>query len=134
MAEFLPGVLAVILEQADVFDARIALEIEDALGGQPQEMSDLIVAGVPQMPVVTRIFDQNFMRADRVHAVIDPVAAAARFTLDMVKRTGMHDGTRRPRNAGRIGRFREITCKGAAEASQKGQTDSERGPRLDHRR
>src|SRR6202158_2071711 len=107
MAEFLPGILAIILEQADVLDARIALEVEDALGDQAEEVCDLIVAGIPQVAVVARIFDQNLVRADRVHAVINTVAAAAGFALNAVKRRGVNHGTRGPGDAGRVGRFRD---------------------------
>ena len=47
------------------------------------------------------ILDQDFMRADRVHAVVDAVAAAAGFAFDVVERRGMHDGARGPGNPGR---------------------------------
>ena len=47
MAEFLAGVFAVVLEQADVLDAGIALEVEDALGGDAQEVCNFVVAGAP---------------------------------------------------------------------------------------
>ena len=46
MAEFLPGVGTVVFEEADVLDARVALEIEDAFGSEAQELADLIVAGL----------------------------------------------------------------------------------------
>src|ERR1700693_5316701 len=107
MAEFLPGILAIILEQADVLDARIALEVEDALGDQAEGVCGLIVAGIPQVAVVARIFDQSLVRADRVHAVINTVAAAAGFALNAVKRRGVNHGTRGPWDAGGIGRFRD---------------------------
>src|ERR1700687_4115049 len=107
MAEFLPGILTIVFEQADVFDARIAFEVEDALGDQAEEVCNLIVAGVPQVPVVARIFDQHFMCADRVHAVINTVAAAVGFALNAVKRRGVNNGTRGPWDAGGIGRFRD---------------------------
>ena len=106
MAEFLAGILAIVLEQADVLDARVTLKVENALGGKAKEVRDLVVAGVPQMAVVVRIFDQHFVRADRVHAVVDAVAAAAGFSFNAVERLGMNHGTRRPGNAGRVGRFR----------------------------
>ena len=104
MAEFLACAFTVILVETYVLDARIALEIEDALGGQAQKMSDLVVTGIPQMTVVARIFDQHFMRANRVHAVVNAIASAVRFAFNMVKRAGMNDGTSRPGNAGRAGR------------------------------
>src|SRR6202158_2407400 len=107
MAEFLPGILTIVLEQADVLDARIALEVEDALGDQAEEVCDLIVAGIPQVPVVARIFDQHLVRANRVQAVINTVAAAVGFTLNAVKRRVVNHGTRGPGDAGRVGRFRD---------------------------
>src|SRR3984885_64241 len=67
MAEFLPSALAVVLEQADIFDAGIALEVKDALGGQAEKVRNLIVAGLPQMTVVARVLHQHFMRTPRVH-------------------------------------------------------------------
>src|ERR1700731_1696743 len=50
VAEFLPGTLAVVLEETDILDAWVALQVEDAFGGQAEKVCDLIVAGVPQMP------------------------------------------------------------------------------------
>src|SRR5713226_9372927 len=77
MAELLSGIRAMVFEEADIFDARIALEIEDALGGQAKEPLDLRVAGIPNMAVVARVLDQNLVRADRVHAVVEAVATAS---------------------------------------------------------
>ena len=54
MLEFLPGIDSVILEDADVLEARIALEVLNALRRQQQELLDLGVAGVPQLAVVTQ--------------------------------------------------------------------------------
>ena len=127
MAEFLAGILAIVFEQADVLDARVALEVENALGGEAKEVRDLIVAGIPQMPVVARIFDQHFMRAHRMHAVINSVAAAARLALDAVERRGMHDARADHGTPGALGDF-AITCSGCAESAQKRQADSGRGP------
>ena len=90
MAEFLPGAGTEILKEADVLDTRVALEIQDALGGQAQELSNLIVAGIPELPVVPGILHQHFVGADRIHAVVNPVAAPARFAFDVVERRGVH--------------------------------------------
>ena len=54
-----------------------------------------------------RVFDQHFMRADGVHAVVDTVAAAVGLAFDAVEGPGMNDRTRRPWRAGRVGRFRD---------------------------
>ena len=69
------------------------------------------------MPVVVRIFDQHFMRADGVHAVVNAVAAAVGLAFDAVKRRGMNDRARRPGSPRRVGEV-AITCSGAAEPSQ----------------
>src|SRR5579871_4605295 len=61
MVEFLARVLAVVLEEADVLDARIALEVEDAFSGEAQEVRDLFVAGIPQVAIVTPILDENLV-------------------------------------------------------------------------
>ena len=98
MAEFLPGAGAIIFIKADVLDARIALEIEDAFGGEAQELANFVVAGIPEMPVVTGILHQNFVRANGAHAVVDAVAAAVGFAFNVVERCGMHHGARRPSN------------------------------------
>src|SRR3954454_19148192 len=47
MAEFLARILAIILEQADVLDAGIALQIENSFGTQPSKVPDFIVVGIP---------------------------------------------------------------------------------------
>ena len=107
MAKLLTGIFAVVLEETDVFDAGVALEVEDALSGHAEKMSNFFVAGAPQMAVVARVLDQYFMRAHGLHAIINAVAAAARFAFNAVERLGMHDGTRRPERAGFVGGFRD---------------------------
>src|ERR1017187_822364 len=107
MAELLAGILAVVLEEADVLDARIALQVEDALGGDAEEVRDFVIAGAPKVSVVVGVFYQHFMRADGVHAVINAVTAAVGFALDAVERSGMDDRTRGPGSARRVRRFRD---------------------------
>jgi hypothetical protein len=96
MAKFLAGILSVIFEQAHIFHTRIALEVHDAPGHQTQELRDLLIAGIPQMPVVVRILNQHLMRAHRMHAVIDAIAAAARLAFNAIQRRRMHHRARRP--------------------------------------
>ena len=81
MLELLSGAGSVILEDADVLEAPIALQVLNALRGQQQELFDLGVAGVPQLAVMRGIFHQHFVRADRAHAVVNAVAAAGRRRL-----------------------------------------------------
>src|SRR5260370_18826003 len=80
-------------------DVGIGREIEEALGGRTEEVSDLVVAGVPKMAVVARILHQHFMGADGMHPVVKSVTAATRLALNVVKRCGMHHGTSGPRSS-----------------------------------
>ena len=70
MIELLSGALAVILEDADVLEAAVALQILDAHRCQPQELFDLAIGHIPHVAVMTRIFDENFMGANRPHSVV----------------------------------------------------------------
>src|SRR6202163_3008838 len=99
VVEFLPGCLAVILENADVLESAIALQILNPLRGQTQELLDLDVTGIPDMAIVAGIFQQNFVSAHRSHAVVESVAAAGRLAFDMVQGLRMDDRARRPRAA-----------------------------------
>ena|SRR3984957_16418158 len=101
MLELLPGAGSMILEDADILEASVALEILNALCGQEQELFEFAVACVPQMPLMRRIFHQNFVRANGAHTVVDAIAAAGSLAFDMVQSAGMHRGTRRPRSAGK---------------------------------
>src|SRR6266446_7902881 len=106
VVEFLPGCLAVILENADVLESAIALQILNAQRGQTQELFDFDVAGIPDMTVVAGIFQQNFVSAHRSHAVIESVAAAGRLAFDVVQGLWMDQRARRPRaaiHAGQVG-------------------------------
>src|ERR1700730_12949011 len=81
VVEFLSRSLAVILENADVFESAIALQILNPLRRQAQELFDLDVTGIPGMAIVAWIFQQNFVSAHRSHAVIESVGAAGRLPL-----------------------------------------------------
>ena len=74
----------------------VALQILNPQRGQTQELFDFDVARIPEMAVVARIFEQNFVSADRSHAVVEAVAAAGRLAFDVVERMRMDDGARRP--------------------------------------
>ena len=56
MLELLSGAGAVVLEDADVVEAAVALQVLNALGGQQQKLFDFGVVGVPQLAVVPGIF------------------------------------------------------------------------------
>src|ERR1700689_1796633 len=90
MLEFLSSAAAVVLINADVLEAPVALQVLNALGHQQQKLSDLGVAGVPEMPVMARILDQHLVGADGAHAIVDTVSPARSVALDVIQRDGMH--------------------------------------------
>src|SRR6266404_2817649 len=96
VVEFLSRGLAVILENADVFEPAIAFQILNPLRGQTQELFDLDVTGIPDMAIVAGIFQQNFVSAHRSHAVVESVAAAGRLAFDVVQGLRMNDRAGRP--------------------------------------
>ena len=56
MLEFLAGIGSVILEDAYILEARVALQILDAMRRQQQKLFDFGVACSPQLPVVAEDF------------------------------------------------------------------------------
>src|SRR5208337_4383036 len=106
MVELLSGSRSVILENADVLEAAVALQILDPLRRKTQELFHFDVACIPDMAVVTGIFDQYFVSADRSHAIVEAIAAAGRFAFDVVERMRMDYRARRPCaaiHAGQVG-------------------------------
>jgi len=106
MFKFLPGAEAVILEHADVLESAVALQILNALRGQPQEDFDLGIAGVPDMAIVARVLEQYFVGSYQAHAIVKAVGAATGFTFDVVERIRVHHRTSRPGvapGAGQVG-------------------------------
>ncbi len=82
--------VAEVLDDADVFKATVFLEVVDAQGAQLQVLLDLAVVGVPQVAIVAGILDDDLVRADRLHGVIQTVAGAARFAFNPVDGMRMH--------------------------------------------
>src|SRR5450755_4631187 len=56
--ELLPCGLAMILEDADVLEAGVALQVLKPRSGQTQKLFRLCVARIPEMSIVARIFEQ----------------------------------------------------------------------------
>src|SRR3954452_23858189 len=80
MVEFLAAEWPMVLKDGDVFKSAVALQIDDALCGEPEELLDFRVAGIPQIAVVARIFDQHLMRPYRAHVVVEAVSLAVRIS------------------------------------------------------
>ena len=90
VVEFLTGVVTEVLDDADVLEAVIFLKVVDAMGTQRQVLFDLAVIGVPQLAVVTGVLDDDLVRANRLHGVVQAIARAAGFAFDPVDGMGMH--------------------------------------------
>jgi hypothetical protein len=99
VVELLPGHTAVILEDADVLKPDIAFEVLNALSAEGEILFDLAIVGVPEMTIMPRVLDNDFMRADRAHFVIKSVTRTAWIAVDPVKRMRMDHSARRPRAA-----------------------------------
>jgi hypothetical protein len=99
MLEVLTRADAEVLEHADVAETLVAFQVLNSLSCEKQELLDLGVVGLPQLAVVLGIFDKHFMRAHRRHAVIESLAAALGFALDVVDGVGVDHGPCRPRTA-----------------------------------
>src|SRR5260370_12214061 len=61
MVEFLSGCLPVILENADVLETAVALQILNPLRGQPQELFDLHLTDVPDLPIWAAYFPPHLL-------------------------------------------------------------------------
>ncbi len=64
---------------------------------EQQELLDLGVRGLPQLAVMLGIFDQDFVRAQRRHAVVESLSAALGLALDVIDGGGVDHGAGRPR-------------------------------------
>src|ERR1700685_1129769 len=103
MLELLARAISVILEDADVLEAAVTFKILDALCCEQQKLLELEVACIPEVPIVDGVFNQNFVRADRAHLIVNAVPAPGGFALNVIQRSGVNDGARRPGSAGRTG-------------------------------
>src|ERR1700683_4543349 len=93
MFELLSGAAAMVLENADVLESPVAFQVLNALRRQQQKLANFGIAGVPQMPVMARIFDQHFVGSHGAHAIVDAVCAARSVALNVVESCGMHHGS-----------------------------------------
>ena len=91
--ELLAGVKTEVLEDTDVLEASIFLQVLDALRAKREILLDLAVVGVPQLAVVAGVFDDDFVRANRLHGVVEAVARAAGIAFDVID--AAWDGRRR---------------------------------------
>src|ERR1700730_5176303 len=95
---FFSRLQSLVLEHGHIFESRIALQIGDPQRIGLQHALDLSVRQLRETAGMVRGFDNNFMRTDSRHPVVNPLGAAARITFDAVKRAEVwiHSNLPRP--------------------------------------
>ena len=73
---------AVVLEDHDVAEARVLLQVDDAVAVGPEDILDLLVRQVAQRQHVVGRLDDDLVRADAVHLVVEAVALLVEVALD----------------------------------------------------
>src|SRR3984893_12669467 len=86
---FFSRLQSLVLEHGHIFESRIALQIGDPQRIGLQHALDLSVRQLRETASMVRGFDNNFMRTDSRHPVVNPLGAAARITFEPVKRAGV---------------------------------------------
>jgi len=76
------GGFAMVLENQDVLEAAVFFEIEDAVAEGPEYVFDALGGEIGQAGVVIRGFDDDFVRANAVHAVKHALGLAVEIALD----------------------------------------------------
>src|SRR5579863_6132264 len=82
---------ALVLENGDVFKARIFLQVGDAARPYGKHAFDFLVAELRHASVVMRGLDDDFVRAERTHFVVHAFGETARFTFDAIERIGVRN-------------------------------------------
>ena len=108
---------AAILEDGDVLEARISLQIQDALGIGFEDALDLLVLHAAEPSVVVGRFDDDLVSAHGAHAVVNAFRSARSFALDAIQGIEMRD-RRAPgefrRTAAPAAQDRRLTAPGRA--------------------
>ncbi len=87
---------ALIFKHAYIFEALILFQVCDTGRPHPENAVNLFIRELRQPSFVLWCFDNDFVRAQRPHFVVNSVSRAARFSLDSVQRLGMRGNTHLP--------------------------------------
>ncbi len=90
-----------ILENGDVLEAGVFLEIENALRISLEDALDLLVFHAAEPGVVVRRFDDDLMRADGSHAIVNAFRSAPSVTFDAIERIEVRNDAHLGRSVGR---------------------------------
>ena len=88
---FLAGQRAVILVDGNVLEPAVALQILDALPPGLHDQHNLIVGQILELAVVFGRLDDDFVRAHRLHLVVNSVGAALGVALHAIERVRMRE-------------------------------------------
>ena len=83
MGERRPGGGSFVLEDQTVQEPAIALEVDQSVAVGPEDFADILDRKPGQIGFRVRAFDDDFVRADAVHHVVDAVAALVEFAFDL---------------------------------------------------
>ena len=98
-----PGRRPMILKDQDVPEADILAKIQDAVAVSPEHILQFLFGKGRQGRLVLRRFDDDFMRAHAVHAIVQAKAFPSQLALDLkCRKLVRHHANMPPR---RVGRF-----------------------------
>ena len=80
-----------IFKDRDVLETLIALQIENAGSVGLQDALDLVVVHCGECLIVIARLDDDFMRAEGAHPIVNSVRHTARLALDAIKRVKVRD-------------------------------------------
>ena len=86
MRPLLAGKYAMVLENGDVLEPRVAFQVRNALGIGREDPLNFFILELRELPRVVRGLDDNLMSADRLHAVEDSLCLPPRIAFDVVQR------------------------------------------------
>src|SRR6266568_6110870 len=86
MRPFLAGKYAMVLENGDVLEPRVAFQVRNAVGTGSVKTLNLFILELREPPRVVAGLDDNLMSADRLHAVEDSLRLPPRIAFDVVQR------------------------------------------------
>ena len=91
-----PGGRPVVFEDEDIPEAQVSLEIHHSIAVGPQHVFDSFGRQVGEGVFVVGGLDNHFVRAEAVHAVVQPDADSSKVALDLERRKLVGDHPHRP--------------------------------------
>ncbi len=77
------GGRADVLEEHAVNESRVAFEVDQPVAIDPEDFADVVFGKLGHADLVLRALDDDLMRADAGHLVVDPLAALVELAFDL---------------------------------------------------